>query len=425
MISEGMRAFAGRRVLLLQGPVGPFFARLTADLRSVGATVHKVNFNAGDWFFYRTGAVNYRGTTEQWPAAFDQILHELGIEIVLLFGDCRPIHECVREVAARAGVELGVFEEGYVRPNFITLERFGVNGFSQFPRTPAAYKTAATPLRTHAVGDTYWFMARYAAFYYVAAWLGRWLFPHYEHHRPIGATALWPWVRSAWRKLWFQWTERGTTARLSGELSGRYFLAPLQVFNDAQVEVHANFQGIEGFIQATMDSFAKHAPSGTVLVFKHHPMDRGHRDYQALIDHMAQLYGIRGRVHYIHDQHLPTLLRHARGVVVINSTTGMSALHHGLPTYVTGTALYDMPGLTYQGELDEFWLQASAHQPDHALFNRYRKHLIAATQINGSFYKPLSQTITTSGLAWTTRPATLVPFSRRARQVAQTAPAEI
>src|SRR5207253_3330067 len=41
-------ALRGKRVLLLQGPVGPFFRRLAARLRAAGAEVHKVNFNGGD-----------------------------------------------------------------------------------------------------------------------------------------------------------------------------------------------------------------------------------------------------------------------------------------------------------------------------------------------------------------------------------------
>ena len=40
--------FCGKRVLLLQGPVGPFFSNLAHDLRHAGAEVLKVNFNAGD-----------------------------------------------------------------------------------------------------------------------------------------------------------------------------------------------------------------------------------------------------------------------------------------------------------------------------------------------------------------------------------------
>ena len=37
--------FRGRNILMLQGPVGPFFARLAKDLQWAGAKVHKVNFN--------------------------------------------------------------------------------------------------------------------------------------------------------------------------------------------------------------------------------------------------------------------------------------------------------------------------------------------------------------------------------------------
>ncbi len=44
--------FTGKRVLLLQGPVGPFFWNLSKDLQKRGADVFKFNFNAGDALFY-------------------------------------------------------------------------------------------------------------------------------------------------------------------------------------------------------------------------------------------------------------------------------------------------------------------------------------------------------------------------------------
>lgn len=65
MLSRGLEQFKDKRVLLLQGPVGPFFKRLAADLRGAGAQVHKVNFNAGDWLFYPRGAIAYRGTMDE------------------------------------------------------------------------------------------------------------------------------------------------------------------------------------------------------------------------------------------------------------------------------------------------------------------------------------------------------------------------
>src|SRR5262249_49694327 len=131
MSRDRWAAFHGKRVLLLQGPVGPFFARLAEVLRTVAAEVHKVNFNGGDYLFYPKGAIAWRSPMDQWPDFLAALLRERQIDIVLLFGDCRPIHRLAHKVAVRHGVRVGAFEEGYVRPNFITFEQFGVNGYSR------------------------------------------------------------------------------------------------------------------------------------------------------------------------------------------------------------------------------------------------------------------------------------------------------
>jgi capsular polysaccharide export protein len=85
---------------------------------------------------------------------------------------------------------------------------------------------------------------------------------------------------------------------------------------------------------------------------------------------------------------------------LINSTAGMAALHHGVPTIACGSAIYDLPGLTYQGSLDDFWAAAPGSAPDPFHFRRFRRYVIERTQLNGSFYKPLRVAGTRSGLVW-------------------------
>lgn len=400
MLSEGLNQFGGKRVLLLQGPVGPFFSRLAADLRGTGAQVFKVNFNAGDWLFYPRDAFNYRGTMEAWPAWFEDLIGRLGIDVVLLFGDCRPIHQAAHAIASRHALEIAVFEEGYVRPDYVTLERFGVNGYSQLSREPEHYEDEPPVSKKLPVGNAYWAMVWWGFSYFMIGCLGKPWFRHYRHHRPLSILEALPWIRSVWRKQWYRWVERGAQEQLTSGLSHQYFLAPLQVFNDAQITVHTDLESVEHFIEATLRSFAQHAPSDTLLVFKHHPMDRGYKDYTALIKRLARDAGVTGRIRYIHDQHLPSLLDHARGVVVVNSTVGLSALHHGAPTKVCGKAFYDMQGLTYQGTLYEFWRAARAAKPDAELYRRFRDHLVSRTQLNGSFYKPLKLPGSSAGLVW-------------------------
>jgi capsular polysaccharide export protein len=380
------------RVLLLQGPVGPFFARFASFLEASGAHVEKVNFNGGDCLFYAHAEHVFRGALEEWPAYVEALLTTHRFDWVVLFGDCRPIHRAAREVAGRLGVRVAAFEEGYVRPQFVTLERGGVNDFSSLPRDPEHYlrQPPAGPVPASAtLGNTYWPMALCAFLYYLAALLARRWFPRYVHHRPLAASEAWVWVRSAVRKWVYRVREAGLDRRLTEENSREFFLVPLQVHNDAQVTVHSDFGSVEAFVLEVIVSFAAHAPAGTLLVFKHHPLDRGYHDYAPLIGAEARRLGVEARVLYLHDQHLPSLLDHARGAVVINSTVGLQALDHGTPLKVCGRALYALEGLTFQGALDDFWGASATFRPDAALHGAFKAHLLARTQIVGSFYRAL------------------------------------
>lgn len=402
MIKSGISIFRGERVLLLQGPVGPFFRRLAQDLTLAGAQVFKVNFNGGDWLFYPGGAFNYRGRMEDWPKYFEALLDQLDVDVVMLFGDCRPIHKLAHKIAHRRGLDIGVFEEGYIRPDHVTLERFGVNDHSLLPREPGFYSNIpiSTIERPIPLGNTYWYAVLWAVLYYFAAGLLKPLFRHYAHHRPLTWLEFFPWMRSVWRKGYYAFKERSILARLTGELNGRYFLVPLQVHNDSQIHTHSGFTSIGNFIDEVMKSFAQHAPQDTVLVIKHHPMDRGYNDYTRLIRKRIGEFGLQGRCFYIHDQHLPTLMQYSRGVVVINSTVGLSALHHGTPLKVCGNAIYDMPGLTSRDGLDDFWQNSQQAKPDKLLLQRFNGYLVQHTQLNGSFYKRLPVIASVAGLRW-------------------------
>lgn len=402
MLKPDLHQFRNKRVLLLQGPLGPFFRRLARDLEQAGAKVFKVNFNGGDWLFYPFRAFNFRGQQEGWPGYLEALFDQLNIEAVLLFGDCRPLHRMAHEIAQRRGVEIGVFEEGYVRPDYITFERSGANGNSLIPRNPIFYLNTPMPPaeRPLPVGNPFWIAALWAVMYYMASILLKPFFPYYRHHRALTWMECFPWLRSGWRKKYYALKECGMNAKLRGELGGRFFLVPLQVHNDAQLHIHSRFGSIVQFIDEVMKSFANHAPRNTVLVIKHHPLDRGYCDYTRFIEGRARLLGLEKRCYYIHDLHLPTLLRLARGVVVVNSTTGLSALFHGAPLKVCGSAIYDMKGLTFRGPLADFWRNAQDAKPDRRLFERFHGYVIRHTQLNGSFYKRLPVMASVSGVRW-------------------------
>ncbi|MCL4126145.1 UNVERIFIED_CONTAM: hypothetical protein GTU68_052077 [Idotea baltica] len=390
-----------RDVLLLQGPIGPFFSRFAQELKGRGFDVHKVNLNGGDKLFYRQpGAIDYAGELEHWGAFLERLITNKSIGRIYLFGDCRIYHRIAREVADRNDVRVFVFEEGYIRPNFITLEEDGVNGHSPMLAKGFTLPRATEPTieESEFSINVFSLVAIYSMMYYLASAYRKKLFPSYQHHRdfrwlPEGFR----WIISGFRKLRFQRKERRVLENLLPEFKGNYFVCPLQVHCDMQVVVHSDYNSIEHYIGDVLTSFSKFAPKNKAIVFKHHPLDRGYTDYTSLFNNLVSELGLQGRVFYVHDLCLPTLLKNAQGTVVINSTVGMSSLFHGTPVKTLGKAIYNLPGITFQSSLKAFWRKSG--DVDKATFARLRNFLVKQNQLNGNMYKPMSKE-SDSGLVW-------------------------
>jgi len=383
------RLLRQRRILMLQGPIGWFFSRLARVLRTHGQEVSKVHFNGGDdWFWRGPGAMRFSQPMERWAERLRWLVAEQRIDAIVLFGQSRLQHEIAIREARALGVAVYVFEEGYVRPDYITLEIGGVNGHSTIPRVRGFYDhqdpvELAAPRPTH---QEFGQVADLAMTYALATTLGAWAYPHYRHHRSMHPIAEGlRWVRGGARKWVCRWRDRDVLEELTGDdRHKRWFLAPLQVYNDSQIQRFSPYRDVGQFIERVMQSFAEHAPRDEWLVFKHHPLDRPYSDYTDLIAERTLALGLKGRVRYVHDLHLPTLLKHARGVVTVNSTTGLQSLYHGTPVVTLGECLYAVEGLVHKGPLEVFWRDPGT--VDTALYLRFRAHLVRETQINASFY---------------------------------------
>jgi capsule polysaccharide modification protein KpsS len=376
-------------------PGGPFFRRFADELADRGTSVTKINFNSGDTMYFRgPEAISYRQPMDEWPAFFRRLVKEREIDSVFLVGDCRQMHKQAIPIAQELGIKVWVFEEGYLRPDHITLEADGVNGNSKMSKDPNFYRECGAKndkgSDVRPVGDTFAPFALQSVVYACAKAAGAWRYPHYQHHRDLGLVGQsLAWIRSAWRKQKFAVKERGILSYATQEWSGNYFLVPLQLHCDFQI-VHSDYESIPAFIEEVLETFAKHGPSDTHLLVKHHPLDRAYRDYTEALTQLSGRLGIRDRVHYIHDQHLPTLLKHARGVVTMNSTVGTSALYHHAPVKVMGRAIYNLPELTYQGSLANFFCEIDKVDDD--LFASFNRWMRTNNQINGSFYKEVAGT---------------------------------
>jgi len=376
-----------KRFLFLQGLRSPFFSRLASALNTEGHSIEKVNYNFGDALYWRGRALPCRASLAGLIPFYSKLFKDRQTTDLVLFGDCRPVHIPAIQLAKQIGIRIHVFEEGYFRPDWITLEQDGVNNYSSLPREAEWYRE----ISKHLVDDPppavlqSGFNARVAhdVAYNMACLANPIFYPDYPSHVTYSIRAEYlAYVRRAWRVRRLRRQEAATISDIL--LSSNYFLIALQVRGDAQLRFHSDYADSEKFLRETITSFAEYAPIHTRLVIKNHPLDQGFTDYRQLINALARRFGLGDRVIFLETGHLPSLLDHALGLVTINSTTIGQALFHRCPVKTLGRSIFNINGLTYQGSLAEFWKAPGVVDTD--LFNAVKKVITYATQIHGGLH---------------------------------------
>jgi capsular polysaccharide export protein len=306
-----------------------------------------------------------------------------------LFGDCRPLHKAAIPIAARHGVTVHVFEEGYMRPDWVTLEVGGVNGLSNLPRDPDTYlelaaNLPAMPEAMEDVPSSFGRRAREDVAYNIVATLLSPLYPGYRTHRPWHPLVEY----SGWiRKLATQSAARRRSDQVLAELAAShrpFFLFPLQLDCDFQIRDYSPYGGMLSVIDLVLSSFAEHAPAEMLLVVKAHPLDNGLRDWRRIVMRQAQDRRTLDRVVYVEAGDIGPLARGATGLITVNSTSGTLALAHGVPVMTLGKAVYDIPRVTHQGSLNSFW--SRPERPDAEVFDAMRRVLVHCCMIRGGFF---------------------------------------
>ncbi len=385
-------AGTARHFLLLQGPHGPFFAQLARMLQKTGATVWRAGFNAGDQAFWpdRRSYLPFTDHPDDWPETLDRILADKAITDVVLYGDTRPIHAQAAELAKARGLTVHVFEEGYLRPYWVTYERGGSNGHSRLMqmdvtrmRRALASAEADSPEAPGHWGDMREHVF-YGALYHAFVLFANRRYRHYRPHRSIPVArefqlylqrlALMPWL----------WLDRQIATRRIKRGGFPYHLVLLQLEHDASFRHHSPFATMAEFISAVIAGFAAGAPDHHHLVFKAHPLEDGRASLRRLIRHAASAHCVTSRVHFVRGGKLAQLLDHARSGVTVNSTAAQQVLWRGLPLKSFGAAVYAKPEFVSDQPIAEFFGQP--RRPDPAAYRDYRLFLLETSQVAGGFY---------------------------------------
>ncbi|MCL1603488.1 capsular biosynthesis protein [Succinatimonas hippei] len=392
-----MTSFLQNRVfLMLQGPQSPFFKHLACYLHNNGAKVIKVNLCGGDVFLWGRGlpfvkTLWYQGRSCSFPAFIAKLYSKFNVTDILVYGDWRPMHQDAILLAKHRNISVWVFEEGYLRQGFATLEKNGVNGRSSLNRDIgkiiAKAQTLPEFIPAQKFDNRLFLKVKYAILHHTGNVV---LFPFfmcYRTHRPhnilfelIGILPRYI-VRKS-RKY-----HSAQTLKAFNRQKSPYYFYPLQLSSDSQIQLYSPYIRQEEAITTVIASFARFAPKESRLLIKNHPLDNGLTPYRKFIASMSEALGCKERVTFVEDGNVNLLIDKAKAVVLVNSTVGLSALLKLKPVYCLGFAIYALKGLAHSFadlSLNRFWTEGS--KPQSSIVESFCRVLRAEALIEGNFY---------------------------------------
>lgn len=315
---------------------------------------------------------------------------EKQITDLVIYNDTRPFHKTAIQAAHAKGINVHIFEEGYLRPYWITYERDGSNGNSKLM---SLAQSAVVP--DHLIRDPdpvpapcHWGDMRehifYGAVYHWCILCANRQFPNFTSHREIS-------IRKEFRLHLKQlvFTPARIAARFWANLTLKfgtfpYHLILMQLQHDSAFQNHSPFKTNASFLELTLRSFANNAPPHHHLVIKAHPLEDGRSEIAYHLRRLGTKFGINRRIHYLPGGKLAHVLDPALSVVTVNSTAGQQALWRGIPVKTLGQAIYNHDKFISKQSLDAFFAHPKA--PNLQAYKAFRNFLLQTSQIPGGFY---------------------------------------
>tara|TARA_B100001093_G_scaffold510011_1_gene575079 strand:- start:4382 stop:5614 length:1233 start_codon:yes stop_codon:yes gene_type:complete len=376
-------------VLLLVGPIGTFFSRLSNYFEENKIETFKISFPLFEYGFPNSKRIFYDKEIKFFKKFLKEIIRKNKIKHIFMYGNVLEPHKqalILSDEFEKEGLNINtyIFELGYLRPNFVTLEEKGVNYKSSFIHnrefydSKSKYKKLPIPrkhgLRIRKIWKAITFITHCFTDYKLVK------FEHKLQPKPI---YLFFQIKGFFLKYFYKFQEYQKKKKCLSKKP--FFIVILQVSTDSQVTQGSKIGNNFAFITKVIKDFSSSKLKNTNLVFKHHPRDRGYNNYKKFILKVSRKYNVASNIFYIHDFPLSKIFRNnlCKGTVLINSSVGYQSLYHSIPVKSFGYVPYNFEGLTDQNNLISFFKKPQKVNKN--LFDKFYKYILENSQINGNF----------------------------------------
>ena len=383
------KVFIEGSVLFLVGPIGTFFARLSNFLEKNNVKTYKVSFPLYEYGFSKKSKITYRDDISKFKDFLEEIIIKKKIKHIFMYGNVLIPHKQALTLCGELEkkgylIKTHIFELGYLRPNFVTLEDKGVNYASSFLlnsnfyENQPAYESFPVPVKQKLRIKKIWKLITF-----VNHCFKNYKMVEFEHKLQPKPIYLWFQLKGFFLKFFYKISE--INLKIKSFLNGPFFLAVLQVETDSQISQGSKFKNNNEFIYKVIKSFSDAKIKNAKLVFKHHPRDRGYNNYFKFINNVSREFNLQDKIFYIHDFPLSKIFRNnfCKGTILINSTVGYQSLFHSVPIKALGLSPYNFDGLADQKNLVLFF--RNPQKVNQLLFNKFYKYILENSQINGNF----------------------------------------
>ncbi|MCP4178853.1 MAG: capsular biosynthesis protein [bacterium] len=381
-----------KHFLFLQGMASSFFRRVGIHLVENNCRISRINFCIGDWIFWHGNeCYNFRGKLSEWDNYIRQFMKDEKVSHIVLVGEQRKYHNTAIKFAKELGIHVIATDFGYLRPDWIAIEEDGMNGNSHIPKNIEEILLSNKDLPKANLKKIYSdsefnMISRY--FIYNFTTLFDFIFfPNYIRSdmapNPVRGLlfSLKKWIKLYCnKKKTMELTDRIEAGKL------KFFLYAMQLEHDFQIVSYSQYENLLTPLREIMQSYRDSCNKNFSLVIKNHPCDLGIKNWQKIISKLAREYNIEKFVHYVEGgTSLDKFLKHAKGLITVNSTSGLKALQLGCPVITLSSAVYNMEGITYQGKLDDFW--SNSQTPIKKNIDAFINVVASKFQVKGVFFK--------------------------------------
>ena len=376
-------------VLFLMGPIGTFFARLSNYFERKNIKTYKISFPLFEYGFPRDRRIFFNKEIIHFKEFLRDILIEKEIKHIFMYGNVLIPHQYALEMLDELNkdgrnIQSHIFELGYLRPNFVTLEEKGVNYKSQFMlgkdfyNRQKTYREFPVALKSNIRIRKIWKLITF-----INHSFKNYKIVDFEHKLQPKPSYLWFQIKGFILKYFFYLREY--KIKKNSFYKSNFFIVILQVYCDSQLTKGSNIKNNFDFIKSVIINFYNSGLKDTKLIFKHHPRDRGYNNYSKYIKKLSIKFDLVENIHYIHDYPLSKIFRNnkCKGTVLVNSTVGYQSLFHSIPVKSLGKSPYNFDGLTDQKDLVSFF--KNPQKVNKQLFCKFYRYILENSQINGNF----------------------------------------